>query len=38
MRLAREKTPALARRWGFLMNMELDSFASAFRKHVPAAA
>ncbi len=38
MQLARTKTPALARRWGFLMNMELDSFASAFRKHVPAAA
>jgi hypothetical protein len=38
MQLAREKTPAVARRWGFLMNMELDSFASAFRKHAPAAA
>ena len=38
MGLAREKSPALARRWGFLMNMELESFASAFRKHVPAAA
>ena len=38
MQLAHEKTPALARRWGFLMNMELDSFASAFRKHVPGAA
>jgi hypothetical protein len=38
MQLAREKSPALARRWGFLMNMELESFASAFRKHVPAAA
>jgi hypothetical protein len=38
MQLAHEKTPAVARRWGFLMNMELDSFASAFRKHVPAAA
>jgi hypothetical protein len=35
---AREKSPALARRWGFLMNMELESFATAFRKHVPAAA
>ena len=35
---AREKSPALARRWGFLMNMELESFATAFRKHVSAAA
>ena len=35
---AQEKSPALARRWGFLMNMELESFATAFRKHVPAAA
>lgn len=35
---AQEKSPALARRWGFLMNMELESFASAFRKHAPAAA
>jgi len=35
---AREKSPALARRWGFLMNMELESFATAFRKHVRAAA
>jgi DNA-binding transcriptional ArsR family regulator len=31
--LARRKTPALARRWGYLMNMDLDSFASAFAKH-----
>ncbi len=38
MELAREKSPALARRWGFLMNMELESFASAFRKHVPTTA
>jgi len=38
MQLAREKSPALARRWGFLMNMELESFRSAFRKHAPAAA
>jgi DNA-binding transcriptional ArsR family regulator len=38
MQLAREKSPSVARRWGFLMNMELDSFASAFRKHVPDAA
>ena len=35
---AQEKSPALARRWGFLMNMELESFATAFRKHVSAAA
>ena len=30
---ARRKTPPLARRWGYLMNMGLDSFASAFAKH-----
>ena len=30
---AREKTPRLARRWGYLMNMGLDSFSSAFAKH-----
>lgn len=30
---ARRKTPALARRWGYLMNMGLDSFGSAFAKH-----
>jgi len=35
---AQEKSPALARRWGFLMNMELESFTTAFRKHVLAAA
>jgi hypothetical protein len=35
---AHEKSPALARRWGFLMNMELESFRTAFRKHVRAAA
>jgi hypothetical protein len=35
--LARRKTPALARRWGYLMNMDLDSFASAFRTHGEAA-
>lgn len=35
---AQEKSPALARRWGFLMNMELESFATTFRKHVPVAA
>jgi hypothetical protein len=35
---ARVKSPALARRWGFLMNMEFESFATAFRKHVSAAA
>jgi hypothetical protein len=35
---AREKSPRLARRWGYSMNMELQSFAAAFRKHVPAAA
>jgi hypothetical protein len=35
---AQEKSPALARRWGFLMNMELKSFATAFHRHVRAAA
>lgn len=35
--LARKRTPALARRWGYLMNMDLDSFASAFGKHGEAA-
>jgi hypothetical protein len=30
---AREKTPRLARRWGYLMNLGLESFASAFAKH-----
>jgi DNA-binding transcriptional ArsR family regulator len=30
---ARRNTPALARRWGFWMNMGLDRFASAFAKH-----
>lgn len=35
--LAREKTPRLARRWGYLMNMGYDSFASAFAKHAGSA-
>ena len=35
--LARKRTPALARRWGYLMNMDLESFASAFGKHGAAA-
>lgn len=35
---AQEKSPPVARRWGFLMNMELESFATTFHKHVPAAA
>ena len=35
---AQERSPGLARRWGFLMNMELESFATTFRKHVPVAA
>jgi transcriptional regulator with XRE-family HTH domain len=30
--LAELKTPDVARRWGFRMNMDLDSFASTFRK------
>jgi hypothetical protein len=35
---AEERSPALARRWGLLMNMELESFATAFRKHAAHAA
>jgi DNA-binding transcriptional ArsR family regulator len=35
--LARKNTPAAARRWGYLMNMGVDSFASAFTKHAGAA-
>jgi DNA-binding phage protein len=31
-RLAEAKTPAVARRWNFRMNMSVDSFASMFRK------
>jgi hypothetical protein len=31
-RLAELKTPPVARRWGFRMNMSADSFASMFRK------
>jgi len=34
---ARRKTPRLARRWGYLMNMSLESFASAFAKHAQVA-
>ena len=34
---AREKSWALARRWGFLMNMDYEGFAAAFRKHIAAA-
>jgi hypothetical protein len=30
---ARRRTPPVARRWGYLMNMGLDSFESAFAKH-----
>lgn len=35
--LARLRSPAVARRWGYLMNMDLESFASAFRRHGEAA-
>jgi DNA-binding phage protein len=31
-RLAETKTPPIARRWNFRMNMSMDSFASMFRK------
>lgn len=33
---ARRHTPAVARKWGYLMNMGLDSFESAFAKHTTA--
>jgi hypothetical protein len=36
--LARANTPPLARRWGYLMNMTLDGFTTAFAKHTGAAA
>lgn len=35
-RLARRNTPARARRWGFLMNMDLDAFKSVFDKFAEA--
>jgi hypothetical protein len=37
-RLAELKTPTVARRWGFRMNMSADSFASMFRKAMRVAA
>jgi hypothetical protein len=36
-RLAEERTPAVARRWGFRMNMDLDSFRSLFDRFAHAA-
>ncbi len=30
---ARRNTPAVAKKWGFMMNMGRDSFESAFEKH-----
>jgi len=33
----RKSTPSVARRWGYLMNMGMDSFASAFAKHAEVA-
>lgn len=35
---AAHATPALAKRWGFSMNLSLDTFRQAFRKHAHAAA
>ncbi len=35
---AQRHTPAVARNWGFLMNLGLDSFASAFTRHQGSAA
>jgi hypothetical protein len=35
MALARRNTPSAARRWGYLMNMPLDSFASVFQTFAP---
>lgn len=37
-RLADERTPPVARRWGWRMNMDLDAFRSTFDKFVPHAA
>jgi len=31
--VARLKTPSVARRWGYLMNMSLEAVAAVFRKH-----
>jgi hypothetical protein len=36
-RLAEERTPAVARRWGFRMNMDLESFRSLFDRFAHAA-
>ena len=36
--LAARRTPQVARDWGFSMDLDLDSFRTAFDKHVPAAA
>lgn len=33
--LAERRTPAVVRKWGFLMNMTEDSFRSMFDKHFP---
>jgi hypothetical protein len=33
--LAEANTPSVARRWNFLMKMEMDSFEGSFRKHFP---
>lgn len=35
--LARQRSPAVARRWGFWMNMSEETFASTLRKHHVAA-
>jgi DNA-binding transcriptional ArsR family regulator len=32
-RLAKERSPAVARRWGFLMNMSVESFRSSLERH-----
>lgn len=37
-KLAEQRTPDIARRWGWLMNMRLDSFESLYHRHTDAAA
>jgi hypothetical protein len=34
-RLAEMNTPVVARDWKYLMNMDMDSFESAFKKNLP---
>ena len=36
LELARDATPPLARKWGYLMNLDMETFRSAFAKHTAA--